>query len=790
MAREVKVAVVGDARQLQKELQKAEKAVAGFGKNAKDSSEQLKNVFIGSAVAFGAKQIIDSAAQLEAAVGGTAAVFGTASVEIDKFSKSAAETSGLSEKAARDITSKLGSSLQGAGMDAEAAAKQAIFLTQTGADLAATLGGSTEEAVSALGGALRGEYDPLERFGIALTANQVNAKAVAMGLADSESSVDAYGKQQATLALLTERSAFAQNMFAKESGTAEGAAKIAGAQLQDTSADIGKSFLPIYTKAAEVVGFLAKSFGALPDSVQTGVLVLGGAAIVGPKIVEGMKTATDAIKSVPDALNKMVDKLTSSKGMLEGFGTTAEMTGGKSSAAAGAGGIGALGPAMLGVGAAVGIAAYFWMDYTKKQEAAKKRAAEMKDTLDETTGAMTAQTEALLLKDIQDKNQLDNLNKSGKSFYDYTAAIRDTASSTKTLNDLQHGGSTTQDALKNDQYRRNRIDDLRREGGARNELAAALLEQNQLDEGMIDTILEQSDAYKKSLEIIKQAAIASALKAGADTEQANAAGEAAVKNAQNAASIKEQYENTLALLDSNIGFQQSQVASQKAIEEYNKTLEDGSLSTLDRKEKDLALMSQFRNTAAAAVKASEDQAKLEGKTLSAGEAALIQRDKLKELSAQVDPNSPVQYGLGLMIGQLQTIIDQGPITVEIRLERYAAIAAIEDVNERIRQMKAFAYGPLTRDYSSLDGERAAGGPVRAGGAYLVGERGPELFIPTGYGKIIDNMATMATLTGGTAVAGGGGMNVTINLPPGVNGDDVVDAIRRYERRNGPIFQSA
>ena len=143
-----------------------------------------------------------------------------------------------------------------------------------------------------------------------------------------------------------------------------------------------------------------------------------------------------------------------------------------------------------------------------------------------------------------------------------------------------------------------------------------------------------------------------------------------------------------------------------------------------------------------------------------------------------------------MIGQLQTIIDQGPITVEIRLERYAAIAAIEDVNERIRQMKAFAYGPLTRDYSSLDGERAAGGPVRAGGAYLVGERGPELFIPTGYGKIIDNMATMATLTGGTAVAGGGGMNVTINLPPGVNGDDVVDAIRRYERRNGPIFQSA
>jgi hypothetical protein len=328
MAREVKVAVVGDARQLQKELQKAERAVAGFGKNAKDSSEQLKNVFIGSAVAFGAKQIIDSAAQLEAAVGGTAAVFTTASGEIDKFAKAAAETSGLSEKAARDVTSKLGSSLQGAGMDAAEAAKQAIFLTQTGADLAATLGGSTEEAVSALGGALRGEYDPLERFGIALTANQVNAKAVALGLADSESSVDAYGKQQATLALLTERSAFAQGTFAKEAGTAEGAAKIAGAQLQNTSADIGKSFLPIYTKAAEIVGVLAEAFGALPAPVQTGVLFLGGAAVVGPKIVDGMKSAADAIKSVPGVLDNLVNKLTSSKGMMEGFGTTAEMAGG------------------------------------------------------------------------------------------------------------------------------------------------------------------------------------------------------------------------------------------------------------------------------------------------------------------------------------------------------------------------------------------------------------------------------------------------------------------------------
>jgi hypothetical protein len=785
MAREVKVAVVGDARQLQKELQKAEKAVAGFGRNAKDSSEKLKSVFIGGAVAFGAKQIIDSASQLEAAVGGTAAVFTTAAGEIDKFAKAAAETSGLSEKAARDLTSKLGASLQGAGMDAEQAAKQALFLTQTGADLAATLGGSTEEAVSALGGALRGEFDPLERFGIALKANDINAQAVAMGLADSESSVSAYAKQQATLALLTERSAFAQGTFAKEATTAEGAAKIAGAQLQNTSADIGKSFLPIYTKAAEIVGTLAKAFGALPDSVQVGVLAVGGAAVIGPKIAEGVKSGIDALKSIPGVIQKVTDKLTSSKGMFEGFGTTAEMTGTKSANAAGAGGIGALGPAMLGVGAAVGIAAIFWMDYNKKQDDAKKNAKEFLDTLDQSTGGLTSQTDALIRNKLESKNQIDNLNNAGIAFKDYRTAIQDTTAISKTFSEIESYSRR----MSTDTGRKSLIKDLREEGGARNELIATLMEQGQLDAGLADTIMEQSKAYQDSLEVIRKRAEATALSAGADKEQAKAAGDAAKKNAENAAAIKDTYDNTLALLNSNIAAEQAQIASQKAIEEYNKSLQDGSLTARDRKEKDLELQSQLLNTAAAAAKAAEDQAALEGKTLSAKDAAIIQRDKLIELAGTVAPGSAVQTGLQEMIDKLQGVIDRRVLDIKIFLDKYQAIAAIDDVNVRLAAMKGLAYSPGSRDYSSLDGTRAVGGPVNAGGAYLVGERGPELFVPSNYGKIVDNIATMSMLSGGTPVTGGG-VNVTINLPPGINGDDVVDAIRRYERRNGPIFQAA
>lgn len=49
---------------------------------------------------------------------------------------------------------------------------------------------------------------------------------------------------------------------------------------------------------------------------------------------------------------------------------------------------------------------------------------------------------------------------------------------------------------------------------------------------------------------------------------------------------------------------------------------------------------------------------------------------------------------------------------------------------------------------TLSGTRAAGGPVLAGGAYLVGERGPEIFSPSGNGAIIPNQGVAR---GGTTV---------------------------------------
>lgn len=63
-------------------------------------------------------------------------------------------------------------------------------------------------------------------------------------------------------------------------------------------------------------------------------------------------------------------------------------------------------------------------------------------------------------------------------------------------------------------------------------------------------------------------------------------------------------------------------------------------------------------------------------------------------------------------------------------------------------------GSLTEALTkSFSGARADGGPVASGGAYLVGERGPEVFRPTSAGSI-------------EPLGGGGGMSVTVNVQGG------------------------
>ena len=96
--------------------------------------------------------------------------------------------------------------------------------------------------------------------------------------------------------------------------------------------------------------------------------------------------------------------------------------------------------------------------------------------------------------------------------------------------------------------------------------------------------------------------------------------------------------------------------------------------------------------------------------------------------------------------------------------------------------------------ASLPG-RALGGPVSASTAYIVGEKGPEVFVPNNSGNIISNDALSMTGRSGSMSSSSGAnagntYSITINTgigDPRVIGEEVVNVISKFEKANGAVF---
>lgn len=160
--------------------------------------------------------------------------------------------------------------------------------------------------------------------------------------------------------------------------TTESRLQIARNQINDAAIDIGGNFLPIVAEGAEAVGSLAYAFGELPDGVQrwvtllgtaaTSVGLFGGAALIAvPKLHEFRRTV--------DALHGGSSRL-------------GRMAGGLASILTGPWGL-ALAGATIGV--------TMW---AKAQGEAAQMTHSLSETLDEQTGALTANTTAWIQAEL------------------------------------------------------------------------------------------------------------------------------------------------------------------------------------------------------------------------------------------------------------------------------------------------------------------------------------------------------------------------------------------------------
>lgn len=135
---------------------------------------------LGKLVADQLSGAVTAGSDFQQALGGAEAVFKKQADSVAKDAKFAAIALGLSKNAYLELATVTGASLKNKGI--KDFAGETKNLIQVGADLAATFGGTTKDAVEALNSLLRGETDPIEKYGIAINQAGIEAEAVSLGL--------------------------------------------------------------------------------------------------------------------------------------------------------------------------------------------------------------------------------------------------------------------------------------------------------------------------------------------------------------------------------------------------------------------------------------------------------------------------------------------------------------------------------------------------------------------------------------------------------------------------------
>lgn len=234
-------------------------AVAGMNKTSKAAG------LLGKAVGplaglFAAKKLLDfgvaavsAAGDLQQSKGAIDTVFKSGAGEMHKFAAGAADAVGLTANQYNELGTLIGTQLKNGGTAMEQLGGKTNDLIGLGADLSSMFGGTSADAVAALSSALKGERDPIEKYGVSLNQAKIDAEAAALGFAKVGGSLSAEANQAATLSLIMKQTADAHGNFAKESNTLQGQQERAKATWANITATIGGLFLPIITK---VFGFI------------------------------------------------------------------------------------------------------------------------------------------------------------------------------------------------------------------------------------------------------------------------------------------------------------------------------------------------------------------------------------------------------------------------------------------------------------------------------------------------------------------------------------------------------
>lgn len=191
-------------------------------------------------------------------------VFGSASGAIQKFASSSAKSLGQSKTQVLEAAKQFGIYGKAAGLAGQDNADFSGNLVKLATDLASFNNTSVDDAIMALGAGLRGENEPLRRYGVLLDDATLKAKAMAMGIYDGKGPLDQQAKVMAANAVIMEQTTTQQGDFERTSGGLANQQRILTAQVDNLKIGIGTGLLPVMTGLATFANnVLLPALGAL-----------------------------------------------------------------------------------------------------------------------------------------------------------------------------------------------------------------------------------------------------------------------------------------------------------------------------------------------------------------------------------------------------------------------------------------------------------------------------------------------------------------------------------------------
>ena len=274
----------------------ATKELGQFGKATSGLSGTLGKV--GAAIAsFGlaakgvqfTKQSIDSARDLERNLFSVKTVFDEFAPTIEKFTLNS-QNMGLSQKDAAKASVFLGSVLKQSGFAMGDVTTETQKLVNLGADLSATYGYDVQEALLGMTALFRGEYDPIEKFGVAMKQSEINAELAARGQDKLAGAARRNAEQTIRLELLYQRAADATGAFKAQSGNLYVEQKKLTAQFENLKATFGAQLLP-------AIGELVQALKPLVEELT-------------PRLVQVATDAKPALETLTQLLRDIGDQST------------------------------------------------------------------------------------------------------------------------------------------------------------------------------------------------------------------------------------------------------------------------------------------------------------------------------------------------------------------------------------------------------------------------------------------------------------------------------------------------